>query len=223
LDWALSVATGSTWLGYPATRSRVLYTAGDEDEDRPLRHAPQRILAWCKAHWLSQGELRQIRLLPGRQDLLDPKAIDHLARTIREEPPALLVIDGLLQCFGDGDAESAEDMQAFIQNCRRLQETFPGITILVIDWVGEEAEDAGSLLLEGTADIGFTLTQTGRPRDQEHLLKETRPHRDSPPLPDRRLRLQEIDVGSGRTSVVLREAPARQPRRIILPPDQGTL
>ncbi len=116
LDLALSVATGTDWLGFPTAQGKVLFV---NFEIQP--HAWQRrILAVARA--------KSIKLAPGAVTIWNLRGcaagysdlVPLIARRTRREGFALSILDPLYKLYGNTDENAAGDVAALLNSLERL-------------------------------------------------------------------------------------------------------
>jgi hypothetical protein len=198
LGAACAIATGEPFLGRYEVRCTgdVVYIYGEGG-----RGIGKRLLAWetsqgCKAERFF-GIAEPVDMLsdePG-QVIADIKAA-----TIN---PALIVLDTLARCFGDGDENATKDMNAFVQGCDQLRRAFPGCTILVVHHCGwEGTRGRGARAWEGALD-----TATRLEKGKGNLVTLTVTKQKDFAKPAQGVPLELVDV-RGTKSAVLRLADA---------------
>lgn len=72
--------------------------------------------------------------------------------------PVLIVLDTMARCFGAGDENSTQDMNAFVRGCDKLRRAFPGCTVLVVHHTGwEGTRPRGARAWEGALDTATKM------------------------------------------------------------------
>lgn len=154
LDLALCVATGQPWHGHETVQGTVIYVSAEGTAGVRTRAE-----AWEQYYQQQAGEFFVVReAVP----LLDPGAVDEFIATIRDEglDPSLLVFDTLARCFGTGDENSTQDMNAVVAAVGRCQAAF-GCTVVLVHHSGHTAgRERGSTALRGAADTMLQVTKT---------------------------------------------------------------
>lgn len=161
LDWGLCMASGVSWLGRDVAQADVVYVCAEGG-----RGIKKRIAAWCNQH--PGADVRRFKVLPEQLDVPNRAHTKDLAEAITEAncDPGLIVIDTLARCFGGGDENSTQDMNAFVAGCDRLRAAFPNTTVLVVHHIGKDPKrgDRGNTALRGAADTLMELAGSlGRP------------------------------------------------------------
>ncbi len=194
LDWALSVVAGVPWLGRPVKLGGAVYVSAEGGAG-----LKKRIAAWRTEH--TEADLSRFRTILVPVIFLEPTFVKFLVESIREElgDPALVVIDTLARCFGDGDENSAADMGKFVFGTDWIKAKFPGATVLVIHHSGKKANqgDRGSTALRGAADNVMELA--GKSGDRFPTLKCEK-QKDWEPFDKINLRLRGVALDGGETS-----------------------
>jgi hypothetical protein len=196
LDWALSVASGTDWLGHHTAAPRdVVYIYAEGQNG-----LKQRLRAWRAAH--GNPDLSRFRAVPCPVNMLDGQDRSFLVTAIRNASlqPGLIVIDTKARCFGSGDENQTKDMNTFVTGCDDFRlEHFPGTTMLVVDHTGKAMEKGarGSNALRGAADTEFFAAPAKGDADA-FVLKNTK-QKDRAKLPD--LTLRRVVIGASCTLV----------------------
>jgi len=198
LDWALSVAAGVPWLGRPVKLGGAVYVSAEGGAG-----LKKRIAAWRTEH--TEADLSRFRAILVPVIILEPTPVKLLIESIKDElgDPALVVIDTLARCFGDGDENSAADMGKFVFGTDWIKAKFPGATVLVIHHSGKKANqgDRGSNALRAAADNVMKLA--GKSGDRSPTL-ECEKQKDWEPFDGLGLALRVVFVGDGdETSCVI--------------------
>lgn len=124
IDWALSVATGSWWLGHEVSRSPVLYVAAEGVGGLGIR-----VRAWQDRHnVISCGETIW---LPRAVNLLDGGWSSALATIVAEVKPSLIVLDTLARCLVGGDENTAKDIGMAVDAADVLRRASRACVLLV--------------------------------------------------------------------------------------------
>lgn len=160
-DMALHLATGLPWHGNEVKQAQtVLYVCGEG-----YRAATRRLHAW-QAYKQYDGFIPMM-LTDKAAHMLDPDQVFDLVSDITymmaknglKEYPALIILDTLNMCFGDGDENSTRDMTAFISAVYDLHHR-TGSMILIVHHSGKgEVKSArGSSALKASLDVEFEVT-----------------------------------------------------------------
>ncbi|MCH7935703.1 MAG: AAA family ATPase [Proteobacteria bacterium] len=197
LDWVLSIAAGIVWLGHSLNQADAVYVSAEGGSGLKSRFA-----AWRAEH--SGANLDQVRFLKQPVNMLDPNDVKALIAAVRqtELDPALVVIDTLARCFGDGDENSARDMNAFVAGTDRIKTAFPQTTVLVVHHCGKNPSrgDRGSTALPGATDTVMVLTASNGGRS---LTLKCEKQKDWEPFDKINLRLQVVALDDGKNSCVI--------------------
>lgn len=155
LDISLSIASGIPWGGLTSKEGMVLYVAG-EGHGGLL----QRVEAWCCQHEIPLPS--NIRVLPGRVNLLHAEDVEGLLQGIRDMPtlPILIIFDTLSRCMVGGDENGNRDMGLIVSHLDCLREATGACILVIHHTVKSGKEERGSTVLRGAADTMLQLTTT---------------------------------------------------------------
>jgi hypothetical protein len=195
LDWTFSICTGRSWCGRAVKSGPVLYVYSEGSGK-----LKSRTRAWKQTHGVI-GRLG-VQFIARAVHLLQRREVERLIRTIRRlpEPPRLIVLDTLARCIEGGDENSAKDVGILIGVADRLREEFK-TTVLIIHHSGKNGDERGSTALRGAADTMLKLTESGEVMTLH--CEDQKDARDFQPI---LLERQEVDLGGGETSCVVRMA-----------------
>jgi hypothetical protein len=185
LDWTLSVATGTSWLGCRVRQGEVVYIVAEGG-----RGIKKRRDAWLKERRFDTPPAA-FHVINGAVDLTDPVERETLVKLLLDAgiKPALIVIDTLARCFGNLDENATKDMNSFVRACDRLREDFPDAAVLIVHHTGKKGErgSRGAVALPAGCDAEFELSRKGSSRELKVLRNKKQ--KDDGKLPDRDLRL----------------------------------
>ena len=145
LDWALSIASGRSWLGYEViSPGRVVYVVGEGAGG--LR---KRLQAWMQEH--PHATVPDGFFIPEPVQLLKNEDVELLLTRIVRRRPVLVILDTLATCM-DGDENSSKDMSLAIAAAKRIIGV-TGATVILVHHTGKKGvEERGSSALRGAAD-----------------------------------------------------------------------
>lgn len=144
LDWAMSVATGHTWLGNKVRSSPVVYVMAEGASG-----GNQRIDAW-KADRTRKPD--GLHVIPAAPNLLNPSHVEDLALDVDEQLAGLLVIDTMARCMVGGDENSAQDVGRFVAALDTIRAR-TNCGVLVVHHSGHDStRPRGSTALFAAAD-----------------------------------------------------------------------
>ncbi|MBU3554844.1 helicase RepA family protein [Polynucleobacter sp. UB-Piko-W3] len=161
IDWAMSVATGTKWLGkHDAQQGGAYYIAAEG-----LNGMSRRFRAWTLGRNISIKGAPLYQSSRGIQ-VLDEDTVDFMASEIEQialstgMPPRIAVIDTVARSFGDGDENSTADMSRFIQIVDdKIRKRFR-ITVVLVHHSGHEGTRArGSSALRAAVDAEFGVAK----------------------------------------------------------------
>jgi hypothetical protein len=207
LDWALSIAEGVPWLGHEVDQGQVIYICAES-----TGYVIPRLDAWRQEHKMSKTT-EHFRIIDYPVPMLDERIIGYFILALQQEQfqPKLIVIDTLARCFGNGDENSTQDMNAFVNACERLRSVFARAGVLVLHHTGKDLSKGGrgSTALFGAVDIEFTATK--KERSNTVTLKNTKAGKNSLMLDQLHLELVDLDPtdpGHGQATLKLANAAA---------------
>ncbi len=162
LDWALSLATGTAWLGKAAEKVDVLYICAEGTGG-----LKNRIAAW-KQHRGIDGSIEGIRIVPQAINLMDHASAERLVLSAIEVQqasgfaPKLVICDTLARSMAGGDENTMKDMAVVIANADLIRQKLGGATFLPIHHSGKDQTLGmrGSSGLPSAADTSLRLTRT---------------------------------------------------------------
>jgi hypothetical protein len=129
LHWALELAMKGV---------RVVFVAGEGRSG-----IPKRIKAWLQHRGLGDHPLKTLLIHDGAVDMLDKRAVREFAASVKGFGPHVVVVDNLARCFGDGDENSARDMNLFTQSCDLLRELLELRGVWIIHHAGKDVRRGG--------------------------------------------------------------------------------
>jgi hypothetical protein len=185
LDWALSVATGTAWLGHATRRGPIVYVAAEGG-----RSVQKRVRAWVTHR--QHAEVDGYFVIEPVQ-LRESSDLEALLRQVerRNLQPSLIIIDTLARCFVGGEENSANDVGQFVEACRELGEA-TGATIVVVHHTGKTGDtERGSSALRAAADI---MVEVRRRTDGTLEIRNDK-QKDEAEFEPIRARLNPIPVG----------------------------
>lgn len=167
LDWALSVASGTPWLGHVPTMSPspVAYIAAEGG-----RSIQKRVKAWMRHQGKSVDDLlgAYFSIKPlyvrDREEVLELFDVLDAMETF----PSLLVIDTLSQSFGAGD-ENSMDMQEFVGAVTEIRNDRQMAVLIVHHTNAKGARERGHSSFRAGMDHMF---QTTAKKDEDYRLLE---------------------------------------------------
>lgn len=160
---ALSIGHGMACFNRTAVKGNVAIVEAEGSNG-----LQNRIRAWHEFHGLDWSQCPSVRVLPRPVDMLDADGTERLILDIHHlfggEPIALVIIDTMARCFGDGDENRQPDMARFISGCELVRHTFHCAVCVVHHTPKDSDELRGSSALEGAADFVIRIgkSETGR-------------------------------------------------------------
>jgi hypothetical protein len=155
-DMALSVATGTWWLGHEVQRRPVIYIAAEGSAG-----LSQRKKAWEVARNV-RADTALIVWLPLAVNLLDPEWIEGVALYTAELAAGFVIIDTASRSMPGGD-EGARDMNRFVEALDQIRST-SGACVLAVhhDTKAGDGTLRGHSAFEGAVNTAIMATADGR-------------------------------------------------------------
>lgn len=155
LDLALSISTGIDWFGRKVAHAPAIYICAEG-----FSGFGTRIRAWLQ----HKGVHRDTPLLGVWDTQIDfvEDGVECLLAEVNK-PPALVVVDTLDACFGEGDESHIADMRRFVATCRFLIQRFDCAVLVVTHpghGTGTRHRERGASNLKAAADFRYELTRT---------------------------------------------------------------
>ncbi len=185
LDWALSIASGTPWLGHDARKGRVLYVSAEGAHGQA-----KRVRAWKLDRGPDAKPDDNFSMIINPVQLGDP---DHLAALLEDARDYdVIVIDTVARCSVGLEENSARDMGQFIDALYKLRDAREecGTTVIVVHHTGHEKSRArGSSALPAGVDCAF-ITEADDPHTLITMKSVKR--KDGPPPAPVSMHLAEV-------------------------------
>lgn len=169
LAWALSVTTGTWWLGKHTTiPSTVLYVAAEGSVG-----LPKRVDAWLTANNVQDpGNLHVER---SSVNLTSPADVGGFCAMAIGLAPKLIVIDTLARCMVGADENSAKDIGVVINHLEQIRET-TGASVVAVHHSGRSGSNMrGSSALDGAVDMAYSVAKDERTVNLERTMAKDGP------------------------------------------------
>lgn len=152
LDVAFHVAAGAEWRGHRVRKGPVIYIAGEGGLG--IRN---RLAAYVVEHPEFGGV--EFFLLPMALNLHEDIDVKALCEALPTPAPALIVVDTLSRCMGDGDENKTPDMNRFVASCDLLRKV-TGAHVMVVHHTGKDQSRGarGSYALYAATDTEIKIT-----------------------------------------------------------------
>lgn len=186
LDWALSVATGTEWMGREVQQGRVVYIVAEG-----AYGMRQRVQAWSEVRGVTVPD-DAIAFYPKAAQLSDAELMGAMRDGV--EDFSLVVIDTFAKSTVGMDENSAKDIGQMFQAADEVQQSMRHGMVLMVHHQGydDKKPTRGSTALPGAVDTIYTTSAKG---DLAVLLE--RKKRKDGPLEDRvHIEMQEVDLGT---------------------------
>lgn len=156
-----------------------------------------RIDALCLQHKIDNKSLH-LNLAFSPMDLCDPYHVWEHIEQLRQQPPALIVIDTLASAMVGADENSARSMGMVVKNIDEIRREL-GSSILLIHDTGRDTRGArGSSVLRGGSDIMVSVKK----KDEQITVTRSKSKNDAPFEP-KYYTLQEVLLPGERASCVV--------------------
>lgn len=168
LDWALSLAHGSPWLGREVTPGKVLYIAM---EGAKTLH--KRELAWS-AHRHLPTSPHSFTAYPRVVNLMHDDSVKSLAGYIEREGFDLVIVDTLSKSLNGADENSTAEMGGYVAALSRLKEAREGCTVLAVHHSRKDNPEMmrGSGTLFAGVDRVLCWKEGARGSDERKLITQ---------------------------------------------------
>lgn len=154
LDWALSVATGTPWLGCPVQQRDVLYVVAEGAYE-----FHKRIRAWCVAH--SVGWPSALHLIEAAPQMSNPEDIEDLRLTVDELNCGLIILDTQARTTIGMNENAAQDAGLIQSAWDRIRGE--KATLAIVTHAGHDSDRArGSSSFLGAVDAEIRVNRPRR-------------------------------------------------------------
>lgn len=168
----------------------IVYIAGEGESGYGKRHE-----AWCQEFGCKSG---QFYVFEDAVNFLDMNQVEAFIIEVQHLKPKMIVIDTLARCAVGGDENSQKDMGVFVDHCRTVQRELE-TAVLVIHHTGKSANGPrGSSALAGAADVMIEISN-----EDGNVQISCEKSKDSKPFANRWVRMKEITLEDGQSSLVV--------------------
>ena len=154
LDWALSIASGSPWLGRESQRKSVLYVAAEGAHGQKWR-----IKSWIDGHPGAGSPNANIRFIAQAVQFGEPGELQQLLAAAKNFD--VIILDTLAKITVGLEENSASDMGQFISDLYKLRDALSegeGGTVLVVHHTGYDTSRArGSSAIQAGVDNAISI------------------------------------------------------------------
>jgi hypothetical protein len=159
IDLGFHVAAGEPWQGRPVKRGRVLLLAAEGAAGIPNRLAA---IKEAKPDLFSRAE-DNFSYMTGQFDLRSDTHREEICALVRDQPPALLIIDTLAMTFGDAVESEAHAMALYVKQTTALGAAF-NCHVMLIHHPGKDASRGmrGSSVLRAAIDTEIMIETHAR-------------------------------------------------------------
>ena len=152
MDLAISIATGTKWLGeYPTSKGTVLYI----DEEGSEWNDQERIAQLVAGRdWPMKPDMRLYLKIQSMLKLDDPKGLTTIQRMMERYRPDLLIFDTLARAHS-GDENSTQEMAEFFHLSRSLRNAYDSAIAFLHHVRKPMKDDPGDEcdMIRGSSDI----------------------------------------------------------------------
>ena len=129
IDWAMSIASGTPWMGCRVTERPVIYIAG-EGRTGVVR----RMRGWLVFH---ERPPPPVYISKQSTELCSSAAVSEIRRFVEQEGHSepLIIVDTLARNFGSGNENSTADMSNAVSTLDILLRDTPNATVLIVHHV----------------------------------------------------------------------------------------
>ncbi|WP_424138639.1 AAA family ATPase [Roseomonas chloroacetimidivorans] len=193
---ALHIAAGRDWCGKKVRQAGVVYVAGEGVRGLTVRSKAMRarygigpdIPFWVIPHRINF-----------RDETVVGELIQEIKDTVGDKPIGLTVLDTMARMMPGADENSAQDIGLVIAGCDRVKEEIK-CTVMPVHHTGKDVERGmrGSTAITGAVEASILVQEAG-----DHLVRLINDNqKDAAEADDLVLRLEEVSVGIGRSSLV---------------------
>nr|WP_213396474.1 AAA family ATPase [Yoonia sp.] len=159
IDFGFHVAAGEPWQGRLVKQGRVLLLAAEGAAGIPNR---LKAIKLANPEFSSRAE-SNFSYITGQFDLRSDTHREEICALVRDQPPALLIIDTLALTFGDGLENEAGDMAQYVKQVSALGAPF-NCHVMLIHHPGKDASRGmrGSSVLRAAIDTEIIIETNAR-------------------------------------------------------------
>jgi len=158
IDWMMHIADGRDWHGRQVKKPEpVFYIIGEGRGG-----VKSRVAAWQQHHGTSDAIKRNVKLLGMPVNLSRAEHVEAIMPILKEQMPALIVIDTLARASTAADGNSDKDMGIVIEHADQIRRE-TGACVLVVHHSGHQNKDRGrgSSAIAAALQTDLRLTKNG--------------------------------------------------------------
>lgn len=203
LDWGLSWATATDWMGRTMPTGDVVYVCAEG-----MDGISTRIDAWLASHNLTDAP--RFHVIDNSPNLLEDGDVADVIASIQTlgVSPVAVFFDTLARAMDGGDENSPEDMSKAVHALTRVQAEC-GCAVVTVHHIGKDASKGprGNSQLKAAMD---TALEVAKDETSGVITVTCRKQKDSPYFPPFTLRLRSITLDNygDTTSCVLESSDA---------------
>jgi len=173
LDWAASLATGTSWAGHEVPQAVPVVYVGAEGAGSFDR----RFTAWQAGRNVGSRPRGALTVWRGPVNVLKDEDMSQLCAAITEHGAQLLVVDTLHRCAPGIDENDAKEVGRVLERLFIIRDVL-GIAVLVLHHTGHQGQRArGSSVIDDNADASWVISLDGENRGPDN--PRTLSHRKS--------------------------------------------
>lgn len=130
LDWALSISTGTSWMGHTVRPGKALYVIGEG-----LGGTRARVRSWMDHRGI--GTIPNMRWLKYAPNLLTHDGQSHLLGIVAKHRPVLTILDTVARHIPGGDENSFEAISKVVETLDKIR-TITGGCALAVHHTGKD-------------------------------------------------------------------------------------
>lgn len=155
IDFGFHVAAGEPWQGRLVKQGRVLLLAAEGAAGIPNR---LKAIKLANPEFFSRAE-SNFSYITGQFDLRSDTHCEEICALVRDQPPALLIIDTVAMTFGDAVENEAHAMALYVKQITALGAAF-NCSIMLIHHPGKDSTRGlrGSSVLRAAVDTEVLIT-----------------------------------------------------------------
>ncbi|WP_411815855.1 AAA family ATPase [Gordonia sp. SND2] len=211
LDWAATVATGTTWQGRGAVRGSVLYLAGEGDAG-----FPKRLRAWELENNKGNKVTLQVFPRPAALHRADDAETEALLTSIIERSPDLVIVDTLARYAPGMNENSAQEMGQLVANLSRIKDETGACVVVVHHTARDGGNERGSTALRGASDALYMMARPNKDRRTVEFTIDRAKEEASGGDPIK-LALEVVDTPLGSSLVIPHGNPITDPLPVTAP------
>ncbi len=185
LDWALSIASGETWMGHEVKQCRVLYVSAEGAHGQS-----KRVKAWKSEHPKARPD-DNFAMIINPVQFGEPEHLEALLEDAKDAD--VIIIDTVARCSTGLEENSTKDMGLFVHELYKLRDAHSecGTTMIIVHHTGHDKSRArGASALPAGVDSIY-LTESSDPHTL--ITVKSMKRKDGPPPKPVHMKLVEAE------------------------------